>query len=105
MVLRLGFVTLAMRERANISALCHRFDISRTTGYKWIHRYKAEGKEERSDRSRRPRLPNKTPDRVEETACAVCRQHPGWQVVARRFIFTPLRCGPLWANTIAPANW
>jgi len=33
MELRLEFVTLAMRESANISALCRRFGISRTTGY------------------------------------------------------------------------
>ena len=32
MELRLEFVTLAMRENANISSLCRRFGISRTTG-------------------------------------------------------------------------
>jgi len=79
MELRLEFVTLAMRESANISALCRRFGISRTTGYKWIRRYKAEGKEGLRDRSRKPRnSPNKTSDRVEEAVCAVRRQHPGW---------------------------
>jgi len=79
MELRLEFVTLAMRESANISALCRRFEISRTTGYKWIRRYKAEGKEGLRDRSRKPRnSPNKTSDRVEEAVCAVRRQHPGW---------------------------
>ncbi|MCS4201517.1 transposase InsO family protein [Salinibacter ruber] len=79
MELRLEWAALDMRESANISALCRRFGISRTTGYKWIRRYKAEGKEGLSDRSRRPRSsPNKTSDRVEEAVCAAGRQHPGW---------------------------
>lgn len=79
MELRLEFVTLAMRENANISSLCRRFGVSRTTGYKWIRRYKADGKEGLKDRSRRPHsLPNKTSDRIEEAVCAVRRQHPGW---------------------------
>ena len=79
MELRLEFVTLAMRENANISSLCRRFGVSRTTGYKWIRRYKADGKEGLKDRSRRPHSsPNKTSDRIEEAVCAVRRQHPGW---------------------------
>nr|WP_272505280.1 leucine zipper domain-containing protein [Salinibacter ruber] len=79
MELRLEWAALDMRESANISALCRRFGISRTTGYKWIRRYKAEGKEGLSDRSRRPRSsPNKTSDRVEEAVCVAGRQHPGW---------------------------
>lgn len=79
MELRLEFVTLAMREDANISALCRRFGVSRTTGYKWIRRYKAEGKDGLKDQSRKPRSsPNKTSDRVEEAVCSVRRKHPGW---------------------------
>ncbi len=53
MDLRLEFVMLAVGESANISAFCRRFGISRTTGYKWIRRYKAEGKEGLQDSSDR----------------------------------------------------
>lgn len=79
MELRLEFVTLATRENSNISALCRRFGISRTTGYKWIRRWKTEGEEGLKDRSRKPHSsPTKTPSRVEEFVCTVRRKHPGW---------------------------
>jgi len=68
-----------MRESANISSLCRQFGISRTTGYRWIRRYKADRREGLKDRSRRPHSsPNKMSDHIEEAVCAVRRQHPGW---------------------------
>ena len=39
MALRQEFVSLAMREDANISQLCVRYGISRKTGYKWLARH------------------------------------------------------------------
>ena len=38
-----------------MSELCHRHEISRKTGYKWITRYEREGPEGLEDRSRRPK--------------------------------------------------
>ena len=62
MELRLEWAALAMKESANVSALCRRFGISQTTGYRWIRHCKAEGKEGLRDRTRKPRnSPNKTP--------------------------------------------
>lgn len=76
---RLEFVTLAIKEGANMSALCRRFGISRDTGYKWLDRYRKEGPDGLKDRSRRPhRSPNKTPGSVEEAVCAVREAHPAW---------------------------
>jgi len=61
MELRLEFVTLVMRESANISPLCRRFGLRGTTGYKWIRRYEDEGEEGLMDRPRRANSsPNKT---------------------------------------------
>lgn len=66
MELRHEFVTLATKEDANMSVLCRRFGISRDTGYKWLRRYREEGKSGLADRSRRPHSsPGKTPDYVE----------------------------------------
>ena len=84
MELRLEFVTLAMRENANISALCRRFGISRTTGYKWIRCYKAEARRERKRRSttseknlrRRLLLPSRC------LKVASRRQPPCWRFLA-----------------------
>ncbi|WP_156098557.1 helix-turn-helix domain-containing protein, partial [Thermopetrobacter sp. TC1] len=51
---RREFVMFARREGANISALCRRYGISRTTGYKWLHRAAENEAEDFRDRSRRP---------------------------------------------------
>ena len=35
---RIQFVTAATQPRANVTAVCRGFGISRTTGYKWLRR-------------------------------------------------------------------
>jgi transposase InsO family protein len=60
------FVRLAMAAGANVSELCRRFGISRAKGYKWLERYRVEGRAGLADRSRRPaRSPSRTPAVVE----------------------------------------
>lgn len=49
------FVRLAMQAGANVSELCRRFGIERSNGYKWLERYRLEGRSGLGDRSRRPR--------------------------------------------------
>jgi transposase-like protein len=49
------FCELALKEGANMSALCRRFEISRTTGYEWRDRYRQTGRLGLMNRSRRPR--------------------------------------------------
>jgi transposase InsO family protein len=49
------FVRLALSPGANMSDMCRRFGISRSKGYKWLERYRAEGRAGLADRSRRPR--------------------------------------------------
>jgi transposase InsO family protein len=48
------FVRLAMASGANLSELCRCFRISRAKGYKWLARYRGEGRAGLADRSRRP---------------------------------------------------
>ena len=79
MSLKLEFVTLANQEAANMSALCRRFDISRKTGYKWLNRYREDGRDGLEEHSRRPeRSPNKTPDLIAEAVCEMRKKHPAW---------------------------
>lgn len=79
MSLKLEFAKLADKADANMSALCRRFNISRPTGYKWLARYREDGREGLDERSRRPDCsPNKTPEPIEEAVCEVRNRHPAW---------------------------
>ena len=67
------FVGLARQAGANVSELCRRFDISRKTGYKWL------GRDDLTDRSRRPHSsPTRTPDELEAKVLAVRGLHQAW---------------------------
>src|SRR5438105_159094 len=60
------FVRLALVRGANRSELCRRFGISRDKGYKWLARYREEGRAGLGDRSRRPHSsPQRTAAAVE----------------------------------------
>ena len=62
---RLLFVARLLEGEA-MSEVCRQFGISRKTGYKIFNRYKDEGLEALSDRSRRPvRYANQLPEQVE----------------------------------------
>lgn len=74
--LRYEFVRL-YEQGGNLSQLCRRFGISRTTGYKWLGRY-GQG-EALVDRSRRPLTSPKRSDAAIETAVLDLRKaHPAW---------------------------
>lgn len=76
---RVRFVVLALEENANFSVLCRRFGISRTTGYRWLNRYRQEGSfAALGDRSRAPHhCPHKTSPELEARVVAL-RQKYGW---------------------------
>lgn len=66
------FVELAGAEGANVRALCRRFGVSPTTGYKWLGRWRAEGSAGLAERSRRPAAsPCRTAEAVEAAVLAV----------------------------------
>ncbi len=72
MELREEFVRLAMSDGANRRELCRRFGISAQTGYKWLRRYAAEGRDGLADRPRRPRTsPARVAPAVEAAVLAV----------------------------------
>jgi len=74
---RLEFVSLASVEGVNFSALCERFGIARKTGYKWLKRWKADGKAGLEDQSRRPaNSPRRTKSSVEDEVVRLRNIHP-----------------------------
>ena len=78
-LLRQEFVMLATAEGANVRALCRRYTISPKTGYKWLGRYRRQGRTGVTDRSRRPhRSPTRTAPALERAVLAVRAAHPVW---------------------------
>lgn len=75
---RLRFVARLL-EGEGMSAVCRDFGISRKTGYKIFNRYKDEGLEALTDRSRRPvRYANQLPDPVEAMIVRLKKEKPHW---------------------------
>lgn len=77
--LRLEFVMFAQREDCNFASMCKVFNISRKTGYKWLHRFSQYGAEGLLDLSRRPHhSPFKSVEVVETAVAALRESHPTW---------------------------
>jgi transposase InsO family protein len=73
------FVRLARQPEENIRLLCRRFQISPTTAYKWMDRYRAVGREGLMDLSRRPReSPSRTSGLIEQAVLELRHQQPAW---------------------------
>ncbi|TFG88291.1 MAG: IS481 family transposase, partial [Hyphomicrobiales bacterium] len=73
------FVGLSMVDGTCFADLCRRFGISRKTGYKWLKRYRSQGRGGLADRSRRPRgSPARTPPAAEQAVVALRLEHPAW---------------------------
>ena len=76
---KLDFVILALSKNRNFSELCHRFNISRKTGYKWLERYKSGGVNGLSELSRRPfNSPLKTSSNIENVIISLRKDNPEW---------------------------
>lgn len=75
---RLRFVARLL-EGDSMSDVCRSFGISRKTGYKIFNRYKDEGLEALTDRSRRPvRYANQLPEPVEAMIVRFKKEKPHW---------------------------
>lgn len=73
------FVSLASTDGTNLRELCRRFQISPTTGYKWLKRYAEAGRLALANRSRRPhRSPARTAVASEARIMALRGEHPKW---------------------------
>ena len=74
---RQEFVQEALKENANIRALCREYGITPRTGYKWIKRYQEQGEVGLYDHSRRPRhSPRRSSPMLEEAELKVRNTHP-----------------------------
>lgn len=79
MSLRKEFVMLANQPGSNRRELCHRFNISAKTGYKWLARYQANNDSGLQDQSRRPHhSPTRTSDILEQAVLKVRARHSTW---------------------------
>ncbi len=59
--------------------LCARYGISRKTGYKWLARFAAAGRQGLQERSRAPHnCPHRIGDLVAALLCGARREHPSW---------------------------
>src|SRR6188472_1237729 len=75
---RLRFVAKLL-DGESMSEVCREFGISRKTGYKIFTRYKDQGLEALTDRSRRPvRYANQLPPQIESQIVALKQEKPHW---------------------------
>lgn len=82
---RARFVLVAEAGEEPMAAVCRRFGISRTQGYKWLERWRAEGVAGLADRSRAPLAhPRAVAGDLLEACLAVRRAHPTWGPVKVR---------------------
>jgi putative transposase len=76
---RLRFVMKVEEGAFSVSELCERFGVSRQTGYEVLRRWRGEGAEGLTARSRRPkRSPQRMDASVEELLVETRRAHPRW---------------------------
>ena len=77
--LRREFVSLALGGGTKMRELCRRFGVSRKTGYKWLQRYQAKGKDGLMDLSRRPHVsPLRMRSEMEREVLKMRGVHPRW---------------------------
>jgi len=75
---RMRFV-LRLLDGETMSGVCREFGISRKTGYKIFDRYRQQGLEALSDRSRRPvRYANQLPEAIERMIVRAKQDKPHW---------------------------
>lgn len=77
--LRVRFISDFLDGLFPFAELCRQFNISRKTGYKWVHRYQDSGVEGLFDQTRRPRLcPHQTDEEIISAITRARRKHPTW---------------------------
>jgi transposase InsO family protein len=76
---RIEFILLSRNKKFKFNELCRRYKISRTTGYKWVNRYRAGGVKDLFVRSRRPiNSPNKYNGDIEKYIVDLRKEEPEW---------------------------
>lgn len=73
------FALAALQKRESFVQLCYRFHIARSTGYKWLQRFRRHGRAGLRDHSRRPhRSPRQLALRWQIALRQLRRRHPTW---------------------------
>jgi transposase InsO family protein len=76
---RKNFIKEYLENRFNITDICRRYQVSRKTGYKWIHRYSTNGEEGLHDLSKAPySQPNKTRGEIVEQILTLKQEYGKW---------------------------
>jgi putative transposase len=76
---RWGFVQLALRAKMGLAELCRRSGISRKTAYKWIARFKEDGRRGLEDQARSAHRLHNRPKKKWLNRIRRCKgQHPNW---------------------------
>lgn len=79
MELKIAFVQTYLRGTVTMIDLCHDYQISRKTGYKWLGRYQSFGLEGLNDRDRRPHEhPNRLADEILQRCVALKVEKSSW---------------------------
>ena len=79
MSLKMEFAEKASKPRANVSALCREYGISRDTGHKWLRRFHELGHDGLEEQSRRPASsPLATAEDVVMEILQTREAHPRW---------------------------
>jgi len=97
MSLRWEFVQTVHRRRHPIAEVCGAFGISEKTGYKWLARFAAEGKEGLADRDHTPHtVAHQLAPRVAEQILACRHAHRTWGPRKLRAYLDATRPGTVW---------
>ena len=76
---KLLFIKMWQSKYYTMTALCHRFNISRTTGYKLVKRFEEQGEKCLILNSKRPQSsPQKTPKKMELAIVNLRNKYPDW---------------------------
>lgn len=79
MSLRLKFVEEVINKTNSMSALCRKYNISRTLDYRYLNRYQNEGYADLADRSRIPHhCPKQTQKPIEALIVETRKNFPDW---------------------------
>jgi transposase InsO family protein len=77
--MRLQFIALYQQDIMSFTDLCKHFGVSRTTGYKFVDRYKELGPAGLADQSKAPYShPNSTPESIQDQIIDFRKDHPNW---------------------------
>lgn len=75
---KIEFVTFVQKQNLTFSEMCKRFQISLSTGYRWLQRFDEEGMEGLKEKSRKPHTcPHQTPHNMQQKVLQL-RDKLGW---------------------------